>query len=100
MTNRCCIYVPIDQYVEGKGWVPSVVTENEPGHAPLTGQGELAEPWYWGHDLEQARATAADCNRRLGLSDQDVVDIVNSSISASFREDARRREVSGKLGRR
>lgn len=76
---RKCFYIPADAYVEGKGFVPSVVTEGEPGHAPLTGNGAFAEPWYWG-DYEAAKAHAALENARLGLTAEDVAKIVASSM--------------------
>lgn len=99
MTKRTCIYVPVEQYVEGKGYVPSVVTEGEPGHSPLTGQGEHSQPWFWGHDYKKACEIADDYNRRLGLSDQDVADILASSIAEQLRSDGRRQDLDRKLGR-
>lgn len=65
------------------GYVPSVVTENVAGHSPLTGQGECAQPWYWGHDLAKAKEIASDYNTRLGLTPEDVRDIVASSFAAA-----------------
>jgi hypothetical protein len=79
-TPRTCVYVPPDGYVEGSGYVPSMVTEGEPGHAPLTGSGEFSEPWYWGHDYEKAKGIAADLNRQMGLTEADVNEIVASSM--------------------
>jgi hypothetical protein len=81
---RWCYRIPAEPYDEN-GWVPSVVTENEPGHAPLTGKGTCAAPWYWGRTYEQARKTARDENAKLGLAPEDAIRIVISSMRASYR---------------
>jgi hypothetical protein len=80
---RTCFYIPPDAYVEGKGFIPSVVTENEPGHAPLGGNGDFAQPYYWGDTYEKAKATADAENAKLGLTADDVNDIILSSMRAS-----------------
>lgn len=69
-----------------QGYIPSVVTEGEPGHAPLTGNGNCASPWYWGHDIETAKKIAAQANAELGLTEADVSEIVLSSMAASRRK--------------
>lgn len=81
--KRTCFFIPLDSYVEGKGFIPSVVTENEPGHAPLVGSGEFAEPWYWGHTYDEARTVADAENAKLGLTPDDVTIIILSSMGAS-----------------
>lgn len=65
------------------GYIPSVVTEDEPGHTPMRGNGPYASPWYWGHDITIARKIAAQANDALGLTDSDVRDIIASSFRAS-----------------
>jgi hypothetical protein len=80
---RTCFYISPDSYVDGKGFVPSVVTENEPGHAPLTGNGDFAQPYYWGDTYDKAKATAEAENTKLGLTPDDVTTIVLSSMRAS-----------------
>jgi hypothetical protein len=77
---RRCFYIPADAYVEGKGFVPSLVTENEPGHSPLTGNGEFAAPWYWGNTYEEAKALADSENAKKGLTADDVATIIASSM--------------------
>ena len=80
MTNRQCFYIPENQFDEN-GWIPSLVTENEPGHAPLTGNGACAAPWYWGRTLGEAQATAVRENARtFGLTAEDSLQIVLSSM--------------------
>lgn len=79
--SRTCFYIPNDAYVEGKGFIPSLVTENEPGHAPLVGNGEFAEPWYWGQTYKEATAIAAAENAKLGLTPDDVTAILLSSMT-------------------
>jgi hypothetical protein len=93
---RWCYMIMVGQTSQGQ-YVPSVVVENEPGHAPLSGNGPLSEPWRWGADYDKAREIARQANHEMGLSDEDVLDIVTSSMRASNVEDARRNEVLAKL---
>lgn len=83
--NRKCFYIDPTQDVDENGYIPSLVTENEPGHAPLVGNGSHAQPWYWGKTLEQANAIAKQQNERLGLTDRDVIEIISSSMFAGRR---------------
>jgi hypothetical protein len=79
--KRTCVYVP-ETALTKHGYVPSIVTEGEPGHSPLAGSGEGAAPWYWGHDLDKARAIAMEMNEQMGLTERDVLEIVLSSMNA------------------
>ncbi len=78
--RRC--YLVDETMLTEHGYVPSAVTEGEAGHTPMTGNGEHASPWYWGHDLAKAKAIAAQANAELGLSERDVLDIIVSSMNA------------------
>lgn len=84
--KRWCFFIPVDAYDEGRGYVPSVVYEGEPGHSPLRGNGPHAAPWYWGMTYEEAKEVARKANADRGLTDGDVAEIVGSSMAAS-RED-------------
>lgn len=64
------------------GYIPSIVTENQPGHSPLSGNGEAAQPWYWGHDLGKAREIAAEYNARMGYDPDAVREVLTSSFAA------------------
>lgn len=79
---RRCLYV-FETSLTEHGYIPSMVTEGEPGHALMSGNGEHAAPWYWGHDLSNARAIAEKSNKEMGLSPIDVIDILASSHHAS-----------------
>lgn len=81
---RKCFYIPIEQF-DDNGYIPSVVTEGEPGHAPLTGNGKFASPWYWGKTYEAATEFAAKENAFLGLTPEDVLDIIGSSMAMTAR---------------
>jgi hypothetical protein len=96
---RQCFYIPEGQFVEGKGFVPSLVTEGEEGHKPLIGSGDLSEPWYWGMTYDQAKETCRTENARLGLSEADVLDIITSSISIMVRQNAARDRVLQRINR-
>ena len=60
------------QPVDGKHRV-SLVFENQEGHFP-TGTAELQEPWYWSDETCKAK------NKELGHSEEEVLDIVSSSM--------------------
>lgn len=85
--KRFCLYVDETMHTPN-GYVPVAVTEGEAGFSPMTGNGAFAQPWYWGHDIEKAKAIAADSNAKMGLSEKDVSDILASSIGTQVREDA------------
>ncbi|MEU1761257.1 hypothetical protein [Micromonospora sp. NPDC005652] len=87
--KRKAVWVFVSERTE-HGYVPSVVIEGEAGHIPLSGQGEGAQPWYWGHDLDKARKIAMDHNARRGLSEDDVREIVASSFAAQLDADRRK----------
>lgn len=80
--KRFCYYIPLGQCDE-KGFIPSVVIEGESGHSPMKGQGEFASPWHWGMTMEIAEEIARDKNTSLGLTQEDVDEIVASSMFAS-----------------
>lgn len=88
--NRWCYFVPLDSNYDGKGFVPSLVVEGIAGHVPMTGQGEHAQPWYWGNTYEDAVATCKNVNRKRGISELAAAEIVATSMGASNRG----REVS------
>lgn len=76
--KRTAFYIPVEQFDEN-GFIPSLVTEGERGHTPLTG-GPGGTPWYWGGTYEEARTVCAKANADKGLSETDVVEIVSSSM--------------------
>jgi hypothetical protein len=82
MNPRICYFIPVDQFDEN-GYIPSLVTEGESGHAPLRGNGRLASPWHWGKTYEEAKKVATAANfDDFGLSEDDVFDIIASSMRA------------------
>lgn len=86
--KRYCFFIDESMYTPN-GYIPSVVTEDEPGHSPMMGKGELSQPWYWGKDIDTAKRIARESNEKLGLSDDDVDEIVTSSITAAIRQQGR-----------
>lgn len=80
---RYC-YVILETQRDEHGFIPSLVTEDEAGHSPMTGKGEGATPWYWGETLERAQAVCERFNReRLGISPATAARIVCSSMRFS-----------------
>lgn len=88
-----CYFIPAAPYDE-HGWVPSWVTRDEPGHTPFAGNGDCAQPWYWGTSYEQAKAVADAENAKLGISQAMAAEIILSSVRAS-RHAGREREYTG-----
>jgi hypothetical protein len=84
MSNRKC-YVILDQnFEEGRGFIPALVTENEPGFALMSGNGPGSSPWYWGMTKDEAKRIAAKANEEsFGLTPEEAQDILLSSMVAS-----------------
>lgn len=79
---RRCFYIDASPH-DSHGYVPSIVTENEPGHAPLTGNGTCARPWYWGTTYNEAKAVCEKENwRTFHLTAAEALAIVMSSMRA------------------
>lgn len=83
---RRCFYIPNGQFDE-HGYIPSLVTEGEPGHTPLRGDpAKFQAPWYWGKTYESATANCAAENlETFGLTEAEAAEIVASSMGASRR---------------
>ncbi len=87
---RKCFFIPVEQFDEN-GYTPSLVTEGQPVRAPLTGNGPLATPWYWGKTYDEAKATAVRENARLGISEADAAAILLSSLAGRVPSPPRRK---------
>lgn len=57
---------------DGTGFYTVLITENKPGYYPLASTSST---------LQEARAYAADLNRAMGISEDDRLDILASSIA-------------------
>ncbi len=76
---RIC-YVIIPDQKDEKGFIPSIVFEGEKGHNPMTGKGVGALPWHWGTTLAGAEEICRRSNEELGLTKEDVNEIILSSF--------------------
>lgn len=99
-----CYAVFHNQFDEN-GYVPSLITRDEAGHSPMLGNGECSSPWYWGKTFEQAEAVCRRVNECMGLSEQDVAEIIASSmkrrpvdIAIDAEKRAAREKEAGLLG--
>ena len=81
MSDRICYYIMEDQRTEDGFYIPSLIQENVSGHSPVNG-GPGGMPYKWGRTIEEARFTCSLANERMGLSDDDVMEIVGSSMRA------------------
>lgn len=79
---RTCYFIPHDAGTPD-GFIPSLVTENQPGHSPMTGNNTQV-PWFWGHTYEEAEATANSVNKRNGITPTDAAEIICSSMFAKL----------------
>ncbi len=83
MTDARQCFAILETQQDDHGYIPSLVTENEPGHAPMTGRGEDAVPWYWGKTRERAQQVCDRINRdRYNISPKTALRILASSIGA------------------
>lgn len=79
---RGVLYVDETMPIDG-GFVPSMVTECQPGHTPLTGAAAGGRPWVWGPTIDLARKTAEDTNNNRGIDPDTAREVVISSFRAS-----------------
>jgi hypothetical protein len=80
--KRQCYHILADQRDEN-GYIPSLVTEDTPGHQPLSGAHPGQRPWYWGKTYDEARKTCARVNaEQFGLTETQASQIVLSSMRA------------------
>lgn len=84
-TKPWCYYTSGTEFDEGRGYVPSIVFQDEAGHYPLRGSQSDQLPYYWGMTLDEAREACDAANEARGLSAEDVDAIMLSSFRAHFR---------------
>ncbi len=89
ITGRFIYWVDPASWVKGKGHRVSIVVEGERGHYP-TGSADK-EPWWWGdrqdeaRSLELAEQTALEANTRRGFTEEQVMQILMSSMRGQRR---------------
>jgi hypothetical protein len=91
------------QESDDNGIIWCMVTENVAGYQPMAGRDELASPWYlalleahtdeggkvdWVAAQKRADETAAKYNAENGYTPKDTMEIVASSMRASFQAGA------------
>lgn len=100
MKPRMCYFVPIDAFIEGRGYRASVVVEGQPGHHPTgvwPNDGTKEMPYFFGRqpdgkgfDYEWACRAADNLNEQMGISKRDSIEIVASSVGAQVRQGKRK----------
>lgn len=79
-TNPRTAYLILEtEYDPEKGFNPCIVKENESGY--------YRTDWFWGKNLDLAKEAARQKNEAMGLTPQDVQDIVDSSLKLSFQNE-------------
>lgn len=81
-SNARRVFVITDDGEHPDGWIPAVVTEGQPGHALMSGDGDFSAPWHWG-TRERAETLAAQANIRMEFSEKDVFDVIASAQGAA-----------------
>lgn len=89
-SKRLVAFIPIDGFVEGRGYRVAFVTEGEAGYSPTgtwpyTGAVGEKMPWFWGPTYDEARAHAIEYNARMGISEADANDVVIRSVFGGRR---------------
>ncbi len=83
MTDSRQCFAILETQQDDHGYIPSLVTENEPGHAPMVGKDDMATPWYWGKTRERAQQVCDRVNlQRYGISPKTALRIIASSMGA------------------
>jgi hypothetical protein len=82
-SGRFCYTILDSSRAEDGQYIPVAVYEGKPGYYPMTGSDELAAPWKWGNDYNKALKTAKEMNERMGLSEEEVDNIIASSMRAT-----------------
>ena len=75
-------YVVYPYQMDKDGFIPSVVYAGLTIQHPLMRKGLRAAPHYWGKTWEEAQRICRERNEGLGLTEQDVADILGSSEKA------------------
>lgn len=75
----CYTIVATQDPEEYGGYVPSLVVEGERGHWPMVGREDQA-PWVWGDSLSKAQAVCLEYNAKRGLTQEDELRIVASTL--------------------
>jgi hypothetical protein len=81
----------MDEYKDENGYIPVIIAEDDPYNYPMSGQGDHAQPWYWGTTFEGAQKIADEKNVEMGVSKERAIEIVGSSFRANEKLRARRR---------
>lgn len=83
--ERIILFVDASMYVKGQGFRPVFVVEGEDGFRdngtwPYNGRVGETLPWFFGHDIEQARELVRKHNEKLGVSADEAALIVAQSM--------------------
>lgn len=87
-TRPWCYVIPPDAFVPGHGFRVSIAFERELGHYPTGDDRAIAGdcsngarvPWFWGMTLDEAQATCADMNARMGIDAKQAALIVSTTL--------------------
>jgi hypothetical protein len=72
-------YVPV---IVGSSYRLGIAEKDVAGYSPISLESDLGGDY---ESYEHARATADECNKRLGLTPEEAFKIVASSMGASMR---------------
>jgi hypothetical protein len=75
-------YVVLEEQRDDNGFIPSIVYRGLGGYHPLMGGRKGSRPHYWGKSWDEGQRLCRERNKELGLTEQDVADILESSRKA------------------
>lgn len=75
--GRICYMIDQTMCNAAGKWVPAVVQEDSPGYSPTN--------WEWSCTYEQAEKLVEGLNTRMGVSKEDAMTIIGSSMSAQHQ---------------
>ena len=79
--TRHCFVILESQFEADRGYIPSLIFENESGHYPMRGRDELSTPWYWGKTFSRATEVCERVNReRFNITPKQAEKILISSM--------------------
>jgi len=78
--ERMAIVIVESSKADDGQYIPCVATEGQSGYRPLSGKGPFAAPWKWGRDRKIAQQLADERNKSMGLSKEESVRIIASSM--------------------
>ena len=80
--SRWCYFIP-PQSGDG-GYIPALVIEGQQGYRMMSGNGPCSTPWRWGETEDKANEICDAVNARRGITAEEKMQIVLSTMPGNF----------------